>query len=319
MFGLVISAKARQGKNGPYWVMDLKTPSGVIQGIIWDVLNPDNENVPRKGDLIKVTVFKDQLNTNYKNIIFALNAFHKVEKAELNEEDRQAIFDIPVIDKAELQFHLDNIFDKDKYHNIEIFNFVVHCIGSVGKEKWLKCPAAKGIHHNFESGLAVHTSEVLTIAKSIADNFPFKNIINSDVVIAGATLHDIGKTNTYYIDEVGFPKYRADEFLCGHSSFSIQIVKSAAANFNIEPQILSEILHIMASHHGRRDFAAVTEPMTLEAIIVSQADYLSSKGAALQTKLNELKKQQNKDDLGDNFVLHGNKHFITDAFKNYVK
>ena len=63
------------------------------------------------------------------------------------------------------------------------------------KEKLIKKPATTGSHHYFEGGLLYHIYCVARNAIAILKLYPELNV-DSDLVIFGALLHDIGKGNT---------------------------------------------------------------------------------------------------------------------------
>lgn len=64
------------------------------------------------------------------------------------------------------------------------------------KKKLIRKPATTGSHHYFEGGLLYHIYCVTKNAITIIELYPKLNV-DSDLVIFGALLHDIGKTKNY--------------------------------------------------------------------------------------------------------------------------
>lgn len=59
--------------------------------------------------------------------------------------------------------------------------------------------AAKGHHHNYETGLLYHTYSMLQIAKTMVAQYPAGKL-DSDIVFAAIILHDTEKVTEYAID-----------------------------------------------------------------------------------------------------------------------
>ena len=114
-----------------------------------------------------------------------------------------------------------------------------------------------------------HIWECINIAKA---NFPvvFKEI-NHDLVLAGCITHDFGKIFEYIVDlETGRITKNKDfqKVWINHIQWGF-----GWANSNSFP----ELAHIIASHHGLREWNALVEPMTPEANLVHQIDMISSR------------------------------------------
>jgi len=137
-------------------------------------------------------------------------------------------------------------------------------------------PAGIQMHHAFVGGLLQHTVEVCDIAYSIYTAIkPYHQEIDLNVIMGGALLHDIGKTQTYTFEN-GIPQIKDIEYTVGHAIYGIE--KIAAVERMIERN-LNRLKHVVASHQGKREFDAAKTPTCKEAFIVHHADFISSQFA----------------------------------------
>ena len=139
-------------------------------------------------------------------------------------------------------------------------------------ERFIRNPAAKRFHHAYIGGLLEHSVDVAEMALAVAATAPG---VDHDMVIAGALLHDIGKTEEISAD-IGF-SYTEAGHLVGHITAGALIIDAAA----LQVQFLSEaerksLLHIVLSHHGSRDKGSPIGCATREAVIVHYADELNA-------------------------------------------
>ena len=139
-------------------------------------------------------------------------------------------------------------------------------------ERFIRNPAAKRFHHAYIGGLLEHSVDVAEMALAVAATAPG---VDRDMVIAGALLHDIGKTEEISTD-IGF-SYTEAGHLVGHITAGALIIDAAAR----QVQFLSEaerksLLHIVLSHHGSRDKGSPVGCATREAVIVHYADEVNA-------------------------------------------
>ena len=139
-------------------------------------------------------------------------------------------------------------------------------------EQFIRNPAAKRFHHAYIGGLLEHTVDVAETAVAIVGTVPG---VDRDMVIAGALLHDIGKTEEISSD-IGF-SYTDSGHLLGHITAGALIIEAAASKV----QFLSEadrksLIHVILSHHGEREKGSPVRCATREAVIVHYADELNA-------------------------------------------
>ena len=133
-------------------------------------------------------------------------------------------------------------------------------------------PAAVTVHHAYRGGLLEHILQVANVGRQIAQAYE----ANSDLVVAGAVLHDIGKLREIEYDITA--SYSREGNLLGHIAIGLGMVRAAAAGLAGLPEAtLGEIEHLVASHHGKKEHGSPAEPMTVEAFILAAADDLDAK------------------------------------------
>lgn len=97
--------------------------------------------------------------------------------------------------------------------------------------------AAKSVHHGFVGGLLEHTLSVTRFCDFMVKSYP---ILNRDLLITAAILHDIGKTKELSL----FPQndYTNDGQLLGHIMIGAEMVHDAAQKIDGFPQELENQL-----------------------------------------------------------------------------
>lgn len=135
-------------------------------------------------------------------------------------------------------------------------------------------PAAKVMHHAYLGGLLEHTLAVARLARAISDLYP---TIDRDLLLAGALLHDLGKTVELTYE--GYPfGYSNRGRLVGHLVIGAETVAARAGQIpDFPPELLECLQHLILSHHGRHEFGAPTLPMMQEAFILHFLDDLDAK------------------------------------------
>ena len=142
-----------------------------------------------------------------------------------------------------------------------------------------RCPAGKALHHAYVGGLLEHTCALIAAARAVA---PLYQELDRDILYAAAVLHDIGK-----IDELCYTSnfgYTDPGQLLGHIALGLLIVKEKAAAIPGFPEdLLVQVQHIIASHHGAPEYGALKLPMTAEAMVFHYLDNLDAKLATLRS------------------------------------
>jgi 3'-5' exoribonuclease len=105
--------------------------------------------------------------------------------------------------------------------------------------------------------------------------------INLDLLLTGAVVHDIGKTQ-----ELAYTRsfsYTNEGQLLGHMILELEIVNGKIAQIEDFPRELKTLIqHLIISHHGEYEFGSPKLPMFPEALILHCLDNLDSKVEAMQ-------------------------------------
>ena len=268
-------------KNGkPYWDMTVSDKCGALGAKVWSdagwwdrstpelEMKPDMLHPDRIGDLKgkvvgitgKVSDFRGQLQYNFNAISF------------LNQERFPATkyvahSDVPL---SILNQRLGQLVEGCRPEVRDFLKFVLD--GERGR-RFCDVPAAVTNHHAYAHGLLEHTLTVAESAKAIA--FQYKDVyptLDVDLVVAGALLHDLGKTESYVMSPV--PEITLQGAVLDHIAIGYALFARLAEEFGLEEKLRLQIGHVLLSHHGQKEFGSPVLPATLEALIVATADEL---------------------------------------------
>ena len=113
------------------------------------------------------------------------------------------------------------------------------------RAQWRRAPCTRAGHHAYLGGLLEHTVAVGQLAVETCALHPR---LNSDLLIAAALVHDLGKTREFvYGAEVGL----SDEGrLLGHVAMGVQLVDQRAAAAGVPADKRLALAHCVLTHHG---------------------------------------------------------------------
>jgi 3'-5' exoribonuclease len=152
-------------------------------------------------------------------------------------------------------------------------------------EKFKRAAAARDYHHARRGGLLEHTSQMMRSARALSLAYP---ALNWDLIQAGVLFHDCGKLWELDYQPQGFiaPMTTIGELL-GHITVGIEVVNKlwrtleASAEFTAPAQppremVRQHLLHLIASHHGQKEYGAPVTPRTPEAWILHHIDNIDA-------------------------------------------
>lgn len=142
-------------------------------------------------------------------------------------------------------------------------------------KEFFLAPAASRNHHVRIGGLLEHSLNVTRLCSNVS-SFDFSRKADRDLLIAGALLHDIGKSSSYDFENCSF-EMTDTGLLEDHMAAGITILNRAIDFIDEFPEELRKQLnHILVSHHGIKEWGSPVPPRTLEAIIVHNCDRLEA-------------------------------------------
>ncbi len=264
------------GKNSKPWLgLLLADKSGVLDGRIWEKADQINKLL-NTGDIVRV---KGQIQffQNRKQLVI-----HKIDVESNDQIDMNLFVQQSSFDAKDMYAELSAIVKKLKDEHIKQLLFSTLEDPEI-KERLLKSPAAKSIHHAWFGGLLEHILSICHIMEFMAKHYKF---LNFDLLIFGAIYHDIGKIWELNIDH-GI-QYTDRGRLLGHLMMSVELIEKKASRILGFPDDLKDICkHIVLSHHGTLEYGSPKRPKFLEAVVVNMVDNLDSRVATLHQFLEE--------------------------------
>ena len=251
--------------NKPYLDAELADASGKMVGRVWD-------NVDKLADVLvpgKIVRLEASIDS-YQN-----NLQMKIMDARLLREDDKID---PADFMAKTPYDIDHLFHKLLEYKNSIANpkirQLVDCFFENDDfvEKFKKHPAAKAMHHAYVGGLLEHTVTLLHSCDNLAKVY---GKLNRDVLLAGALLHDIGKTKEMSCDVS--TEYTVSGRLLGHLAMGSEMIGQAANSIKDFPEDLKLVMqHLILSHHGQLDYGSPVLPATPEALALHSLDMLDA-------------------------------------------
>ena len=266
-FYLCIEKRIRRKRDGSAYIdLLLQDKSGMIRARIWDNVNKfikkfdSGDPVALKGITYN---YGDNLFIKIKNINRAsVDKYKKYgfEPADLIPTSKLNVKEL----WSQLQREIKTI---SKPH----FKRLVTQILLDHKQKFQIYHASISFHYNYQHGLLEQTVSLIKIAKLLAKNYA----VNSDLLLTGACLHQIGKL---YSINVGFSDEKNDsKRLFGNAILSRDVVSKYIDKIKKFPEDDKiQLEHLILSYQGRREWQSPVEPQTIEAVLLHTINYMDS-------------------------------------------
>ena len=262
-------------KNSPYLSLVLADSSGMIDGKYWDV-KPDQQALVEIGKVLKVSFEVIKYNENLQLKVF------KVEEAEEGSYDL-ADFVVTSSESEEVRkeklTHFLNLISNETYRTL-----VLGMLEKVGA-KFMEYPAASKIHHSYLGGLSEHSLSMAEICEYVCEHYPQ---LNRDLLIAGALIHDLGKTSE--MSGAVTTEYTLEGKLEGHISLANGWLTEVSERLNLQDKEETILLHHMIlAHHGHLEFGSPVLPQLQESEVLCLIDNLDARMNTLKNALNNTK------------------------------
>ena len=141
---------------------------------------------------------------------------------------------------------------------------------------YMHAPSAITHHHNYVGGNLEHTVGVIKLCHTIAETY---REVNTDLLITGAILHDVGKLREYDY-KAAVDKSETGNFI-GHIVLGDRWIREKIHDLRksgkeFDSDLENQLLHLQLSHHGKLEWGSPVLPKTTEAVILHHADYMDS-------------------------------------------
>ncbi len=271
---VVRSKDVRQRRGGgPFLAATLGDRTGEVAALVW-------ENVEQLGKLLDVgavVTIKGQVQ-RYNNRLQVV--IRKASNVPADCIDETLYIRSSSVDADLLWKQLTNLIEEIGNQHLRQLLFRVLSDPEVG-DRLKVAPAARGMHHAFRSGLLEHTVSMTVLGRQLADHYS----LNTDLVVAGCVLHDLGKI--WELDISSSIEYTDDGRLLGHLTMEVLHVDRVIAEIGDFPdELRRQLLHILLAHHGQLEYGSPRRPKTPEALVVHMADLLDSKMAGMLEAIN---------------------------------
>lgn len=284
------SAETRNGK--PYDNLILQDKTGTLDGKVWD---PNSQGIADYGEKDFIEVFGDVINYN-GNLQLNIRQIRKAEEGEYNPADY-----MPTTEKSvdgmyeELTAYIRQISNKYLRQVLEFY----YIKDEAFIKKFKAHSAAKTVHHGFSGGLLEHTLSVTRMCDYFATSY---SILNRDLLLSSAILHDIGKVKE--LSDFPDNDYTDEGQLIGHIVIGVEMINDAIRSIPGFPEKLAhELKHCIVAHHGELEYGSPKKPALAEAVALNMAD---STDAKLQTLTELFKGKTGTDWLGYNRLFESN-------------
>ena len=271
-FLLIRSAEKRKDSKGSDYVdLNLSDRTGEINCKIWNWAAADE--VPEAGQPIKVRGTIQEYNGRLQM---------RVEKWRLATDadpvDMNALVPCAPRKPEEMLREIRETVDAFRDEDLKkLTNGMLALAGD--RLNWF--PAAQRMHHAERSGLLHHTTDMLRLAKSLLEIYPW---LNRDLLLAGVIIHDLGKIEEMKSDRTGnVTDYTRDGQLLGHLVRGITNLNRVADETGVTGERLVLLEHMLLSHHGESEYGSPKPPMFAEAEALHWIDIMDARMNTMKT------------------------------------
>jgi 3'-5' exoribonuclease len=254
-----IDYKPFANKPGTFMACEFTDLSGSIKAIMWDGFSS----------------YKTWLkNKSVVEVVGELSTFKEVSQIQVKSMAQAKTYDISQLipslppDKIkEIESGLMTFQSKIKNEICE--KIWAEILGNL-RPQYMSCPGGVGeVHHNYIGGLAEHSYSMIRAGELIAQ---YQNL-DSDIVLTGCLIHDIGKINSYHWDLV-IEMSDAGRLL-HHTFIGYGMLLDIARRLNIPMDDVTflKLSHIIVAHH---EDEGIRKTMFAEAHAVAQVDAMDA-------------------------------------------
>ena len=253
IYAVRMKRRLRTKSGAPYLALELVDATGRIEARVWNDVELLDGRFD-EGDAVRVLArverFRDRLQLGVRSLEAADVDPQTLTPAIRRDRDELSGF---------LEFLVAEITHPGLRGTVE---------SALRRHDLAQFPATPEEHHSYAGGLLEHTVGVATLARETAQLHPR---LRSDLVLAAALLHDVGRTL-----ELGRgPSFAptAEGRLLGHVHLGLRVVEEHAGQLDTGQR--AELLHCVAVHHDARaartaEAAALYHANQLDAVAATR-------------------------------------------------
>ncbi|PPE05430.1 3'-5' exoribonuclease YhaM family protein [Williamsoniiplasma lucivorax] len=282
----VATLTGASGQN--YMIVHLVDSTGRMEARKWTVNEADKQNI-QPNNFIELI---DAATSEYRGQLqVKINSYQILDKDELikkNIDIKEFVVVAPIdVEKDFIELmNILNALENEVYKNITMALIKKY------ENSFKYYPAAMTIHHNVESGLFWHSYTLVKNALAIKPLYKYANV-DWELLICGSILHDIGKISEL-TDENG-SDYSLEGKLLGHISIGNAEIAQIAEQLDytnsakgVTNKFVTLLQHMVLASHGKNEFGSPTEPVIIEAIILSTFDNLDARIYRVNEEVNKV-------------------------------
>jgi 3'-5' exoribonuclease len=254
-FAVARKQRLRTRTGSPYLALELVDSTGRIDGRVWEdveILDGRFEEGDAVRVLGRVERFRDRLQLEVRSL-------------EKTEADLDALVPESRRDLDELDGFLDFLVADVHHRGLRIV--VDRVLGNAEQRQRLRrLPATPDGHHSYTGGLLEHTVDVATLCRETAS---VHARLRSDLLIAAALLHDVGRIRELDCGPLFLPT--PEGRLLGHVHLGMRMIEELGGDLDAGAR--AELLHAIGAHHDLR------AARTAEAAVLYHANQLDAVAA----------------------------------------
>jgi 3'-5' exoribonuclease len=256
VYAVARKRRLRTRGGSAYLALELVDPSGRIEGRVWNDVDLLDARFG-EGDAVRVLGRVERYRDRLQLDVRSIEAAPDEDPSDLTPAMRR--------DPDELEGFLE--FLASEISDGALRGIVAATIDDPEIRRRLRAlPAAPDGHHDYAGGLLEHTVGVATICRELCQLHPR---LRSDLLLAAALLHDVGRT----AELTSGPGFRPtpEGRLLGHVHLGTRLIEAQATA--LDPAARAELLHAVACHHDAR------AAKTAEAAVLYHANQLDAVAA----------------------------------------
>lgn len=281
---LIKFSAVQVGKTGkPYMNLVLMDKTGEVEARIWEGVESHSGQLVK--DQFAYIEGRCQLFNGRKQVV--------IERAQLLREDEITPKDYLLESEVDAAAQYDRLKAFVASMQDPFYKALAEAVlleDADIRDRLLRAPAAKGMHHAYRGGLIEHVVSITGILDALSRHYvgPQGPLMDRDLLFLGGFFHDIGKLWELSYERV--TDYSTEGRLIGHHVMGVELVERKIQELEKQAgrlpgpfPVIQKLLikHVIIAHHGKLEYGSPKEPACLEALVVHMIDDLDSKVNAI--------------------------------------